>query len=137
MISLASASGRFFVACLALLIGPLLAVQAWSAENINPTISAAAESSHVICTTPCFLRSLYVTSGAAAGYVLTYNLDAAPVNGAVTPRGCYVLPANGTLSVDYGETMESFNEGLVVAFSTTGCFTQTLSATAFFSVRKQ
>jgi hypothetical protein len=114
-----------------------LAGPAPAAEAIKSIVSAAVESSHVFCTGPCFLRSAYVTSGASAGYVLSYNLTAAPSNGAVTPTDCVVLPANSTVSLDFGDTQDVYPVGLTLAFSTTGCFTQTLSATAYFKARKQ
>lgn len=125
-------------AALALAFAVGAALPAGAGETVPSIVSAAAESSHVFCTGPCFLRSVYVTSGASAGYVLAYNLTAAPADGAgKTPQDCVALAANQTVALDYGSTADAFPVGLTVAFSTTGCFTQTLSATAFFKARKQ
>jgi hypothetical protein len=131
---------------LCLLLGLAIASQAYAAENIKSAVSAAAESSHVFCDAtgaspvhkaPCFIRSLYVTTGATAGYLMTFNAVSAPVNGAVTPVMCIAVPANSTWAIDFGETSEQYVTGMTAVFSTTGCFTQTLSATAFFSGRMQ
>lgn len=140
--SLSSAFGRFFVICTLLAI----AGTAHAAENIGAQVSAAAESSHVFCNAagtggaqkaPCFIRSLYVTTGAASGYLMVFNATSAPADGAVTPAACIVVPANNTAHIDFGETTQAFMAGLVAVFSTTGCFTKTASATAYFSGRVQ
>jgi hypothetical protein len=140
------AFGRVFLFGVALLLGALLAFQARSAEAIKSAVSAAAESSHVFCDAtgaspvhkaPCFLRSLYVTTGAVAGYVMTFNAVSAPADGAVTPVECIAAPANSTVSLDFGETTEQYVTGLTAVFSSTGCFTKTASATAFFKLRAQ
>lgn len=130
----------------AFLFGAALAMPASAAENIIPVVSAAAEGSHVFCDAtgtapvrkvPCSLRSLYVTTGAAAGYLMVFNAIAAPADGAVTPRVCIAVPALTSASLDFGTTSSSYNTGLTAVFSTTGCFSKTISATAFFSARLQ
>lgn len=131
----------------ALALAVLWASSSQAAETIIPAVSAAAEGSHVVCDAtgtapnhkaPCSLRSAYVTTGAAGGYLLIFNAIAAPADGAVLPRECVVAPANQTTSLIFNdETMESYNTGLTAVFSTTGCFTKTVSATAFFKVRVQ
>lgn len=126
------------------LVLPLLASPAFAAENIKSAVSGAAEASHVFCDAtgtspvhkaPCFIRSLYVTTGATGGYLMTFNAVSAPSNGAVTPVECVVAPANQTVAIDFGETSEQYVTGLTAVFSSTGCFTQTTSATAFFKGR--
>jgi hypothetical protein len=119
------------------LVGLLPAYHARAAENIPAAVSSAAEASHVFCSGKCFLRSLYVTTGAVAGYLMTFNATSAPGDGAVTPRECVYVPANTTIGLDFGETMEDYNVGLTAVFSSAGCFTKTASATAFFKARKQ
>lgn len=131
----------FFIACL-----PGLA---WgqSVETVPSLFSGAAESNHVFCDAtgtanvshkaPCVLRSLYVTTGAVAGYLMIFNAVSAPVDGAVLPTACVIAPANNTVSLDFGGTGDLYKTGLTAVFSTTGCFTKTASATAFFSGRPQ
>lgn len=129
---------RMRIAALALLAGALLAVGAKADQPIaiKSLVSAAAEGSHVFCSGPCELSSVYVTSGATPGYALSFNATSAPADGAVTPIDCVVLPANSTVSLSYAGTADVFNVGLTLVFSTTGCFTKTVSATAFFKGRK-
>lgn len=137
---------KHLVRALAFAVGLSCAAPAWAAENIKPAFSAAAESSHVFCDAtgtapvkkaPCFLRSLYVTTGAVAGYLMTFNAVSAPADGAVTPRECIAVAATSTAKIEFYDTTEDYGTGLVAVFSTTGCFTQTLSATAFFKARAQ
>lgn len=138
---------RALIRALALAVALSCALPVQAAETIIPAFSAAAESSHVLCDAtgtapvhkaPCNLRSVYVTTGAVAGYLMTFNAVSAPVDGAVTPRDCIVVPANSTVSLIYDDmTQESFNTGLTAVFSSTGCFTKTASATAFFKARAQ
>lgn len=79
-----------------------------------------------------YLEGFSVTSGASAGYVLVFNTAGAPVDGAVTPKQCYVLAANSTLDkVFYPRPFNMTAVGVTIVFSTTGCFTKTASATAF------
>lgn len=131
---------------LGLLVSPAMAQQRPAAEVIDGMVSAAAESSHVFCLgagtstvrqAPCNIRSIYVTTGAVAGYLMTFNATIAPVDGAVTPRECVVAPAGSTVSLDFGGTAEPYSAGLTAVFSSTGCFTKTASATAFFKARAQ
>lgn len=124
-----------------------LASPAWSAEEIKAAVSTAAESSHVFCDAtgtspvhkaPCHIRSFYVTvATAVSGFVMTFDAVSAPSNGAVTPRECIYMAGPNTMAVDFGDTTEPYVTGLTAVFSTTGCFTQTLSATAFFKARAQ
>lgn len=125
----------------ALFAGLLLAFPAFAAENIKGARSGAAEASHVFCDgtgaspvhkAPCFLRSIYVTTGGTAGYLMIFNATSAPADGAVTPTECVVAPANTTTSFDFGDTSEQYVTGLTAVFSSTGCFTKTASSTAFF-----
>lgn len=137
---------RHIIAALALALGLSCTIPAMAAENIKSAVSGAAESNHVFCDAtgtspvhkaPCFIRSLYVTTGAVAGYLMTFNAVSAPADGAVTPIECVVAPASSTVSLDFGETAEPYVTGLTAVFSSTGCFTKTASATAFFKGRMQ
>lgn len=104
--------------------------------GIAPVTSTAAESSHIFCTTQCSVWSLVVTSGAVAGYVLTFNAVSAPADGAVTPVDCVVLPANSTVSISYDPGPSDYmTTGYTAVFSSTGCLTKTASATAIFKGR--
>jgi len=64
---------------------------------------------------------------------MVFDATSAPADGAVTPKECAVAPANATTFIDYGGgPPESFATGITAVFSSTGCFTKTASATAFF-----
>ena len=97
-------------------------------------VTAVASSSFVAKASPGNLYGVNVTSGASAGYVLIYNRTTAPADGVVTPARCIPLAANTGIELTWRPVPLYFSTGIVVAFSTTGCFTQTLSATAFIAV---
>lgn len=122
------------IATLAFLaLGALGAAQAQTAA-LPPIVSTAAESSHVLKTSFGALYDLQVTTGASAGFILIYDLTAAPANGAVTPKKCYQIAAASTVALFWTDSPVQFTNGIVAAFSTgADCFNQTLSATAYFS----
>ena len=108
--------------------------QTWA--PIPPIVSTSAESSHVIKSScdpvvGCRLIDFEVTS-TVGGFVLVFDATAAPADGAVTPVKCYQMGA-GTLGVQFAANPMKATNGIVLVFSTTGCFTKTASATAFFS----
>jgi hypothetical protein len=114
--------------------------------NVNPSnaagvaitsiVSSAAESNHVFCSAACNLWGMYITTGATAGFVLTFDATTAPIDGAVTPKHCVQVPANASVSLDYGSGPASrYSTGLTAVYSTTGCFNKTASATAYFHGR--
>lgn len=102
--------------------------------GVTPVVSAAAESGHILKAGPGNLYSLAVTTGAAAGYVMTFDALTVPGDGSVAPVDCWQVTANNTISGSWiPGPPHKFATGIVTAFSTTGCFTKTASATAFFS----
>ena len=104
-----------------------------SSAGITPVVSSAAEGSHVLKASAGNLYGLSATSGASAGYVMVFNATSAPADGAVTPIFCYSIPATSSLGSDYSGAPAVFATGITIVFSTTGCFTKTISATAFFA----
>lgn len=101
---------------------------------LTPLPSATTEASHLFKTSSGILSQLTVTIGATSGFVLVYDAVIAPANGAVLPKGCFPVTSNGTngsISIRFSPPWQ-FTFGVVTAFSTTGCFTQTLSTTAYF-----
>jgi hypothetical protein len=125
----------------------MVSLHAHGAEEIKAAVSGAAESSHVFCDAtgtapvhkaPCHLRTFYVTiATAVTGFVMTFDAVSAPADGAVTPRECIYLVGPGTIVRDYGARSEPYITGLTAVWSTTGCFTKTASATAFFKLGAQ
>jgi hypothetical protein len=99
-----------------------------------PVNSAALEASHVFKASAGTLFGLSVTATSTAGYVLVFNSATAPANGAVTPVACYYIPsAPGTIGIAFTPFPLKMSTGITAVFSTTGCFTSTGSATAFFT----
>ena len=103
-----------------------------SAAGITPVVSASAEGSKVFKASAGNLYAYQVTTGAVAGYVMIFNAVSAPADGAVTPVKCVAVAANSTVGVSMNPP-EAFATGITAVFSTTGCFTKTISATATFS----
>ncbi len=117
-----------------LLLLPYASAQA--APLGNPIVSiqsSATEGSRVLKASPGLLNGFSATSGATAGYVLLIDSATVPADGAVTPKFCYALPAGQTTGASWISYPAPFNSGIVIVFSTTGCFAKAISNTAFFS----
>lgn len=108
-----------------------IAPTATNASAITPVVSASVETGHVLKASAGNLYAVYVTTGAAAGFLMTFNSTTVPAAGAVTPVDCVPVAANSSVSIAYLDVPEAFSTGISAAFSTTGCFTKTDSATAF------
>jgi len=122
---------RLIVAFAALAFAtPVMAQEAPTA--VRPLANAAATGAIVISTRPVTLYGLSVATGGTAGHVLVFDAAAVPADGAVTPVYCRHVAANGDDAITL-YTPARFAVGLVVVFSTTGCWTKTVSDTAFFS----
>lgn len=120
----------------ALYVAPL--PSATAASGITPVVSTSAESGHVLKASAGNLYSLTTTTAGTAGYVMVFNAISAPGDGAVTPIECVVVAANSTVSINYNPGPPSvYGTGITAVFSSTGCFTKTASATAFFSGKVQ
>lgn len=94
--------------------------------------STTGESSHVFKTSPGYVYSLGATTS-AAGWLLAYNAVAAPSNGAVAPIFCAQIAVNSTQFFQFAHPLP-MGTGITLAFSSTGCFTQTL-ANAFLQAQ--
>ena len=114
--------------------GVMMAPTSSNAFGITSVVSAAAEGSHVLKGSAGNLYGVVVTTGATGGYLMVFNATSAPADGAVTPQACIQAPANSATALSFGGRPPSiYSTGISVAFSTTGCFTKTVSATAYFS----
>lgn len=104
--------------------------------GIAPVVSSALESNHVIKAGSGILVSGYVTTGAVAGYLLVSDSTTAPSAGgaAIAPIACVYAPANATTSIGgQGGPAIIASTGITLVFSTSGCLTNTASATVFLS----
>lgn len=78
------------------------------------------------------LIDFQVNTTTAGGWIMVLDQNTAPSNGAVTPIKWYQVGANNTYGVAF-EFPLLFLNGAVVACSTTGPFTLTLTQTCTFS----
>jgi hypothetical protein len=109
-----------------------------SSLAITPGSSSALEASHVLKASAGNLYSLYVATTTAAGWLMTFNATSAPADGSVTPVEAIQIPAGSAAAISFdGAPPDYYSTGIVAVFSTTGPFTKTASATAFFKWRVQ
>lgn len=107
-----------------------------AAAGITPAVSPSAESNRAFCSAACNVWSLYVTTGAAAGFLMTFNATSAPADGAVTPVECVQVAASSSVALSFASgPPDRYATGMTAVYSTTGCFNKTASATAFFKAR--
>lgn len=105
---------------------------------ITPGSSSALETSHVLKSSAGNLYSLNCTTTSASGYLMTFNAVSVPADGTVAPLYCIPVPAGSAVSISFsGAPPDAYSTGIVAVFSTTGPFTKTSSATAFFTWRVQ
>lgn len=102
--------------------------------GVAATVTSAVASSLIGKASAGNLYGLNVVAGASAGFVMIFNATSAPADGAVTPVKCWSIAANSTLDVQWRALPIYFATGITAVFSTTGCFSKTASATAFFSL---
>lgn len=110
----------------------VVAPSAASAVGITAVVSPAAESGRVLKASAGNLYSISVTSGASAGFLMVFNSTTVPADGAVTPIVCRAVGVGATVVATFSDVPAAYSTGISAAFSTTGCFTKTASATAFF-----
>ncbi len=106
----------------------------------NPIVSiqtATASGSLIAKATSGWLNGFDATAGGTDGYVLIFDSATVPTDGTVTPKFCYNLPKNTTTGATWLSYPTPFTNGIVMVFSSTGCFTKTISNTAFFSAQIQ
>lgn len=121
----------------ALLAFCLLLLPAMAEAGVGYTATSAASSALIVKTVGADLYDVNVVSGASAGYVLVLDANAVPADGTVTPALCLPVAANTGLDISLRAQPMFFRAGIVVVFSTTGCFSKTASATAFISAAAQ
>lgn len=97
----------------------------------TPIVSVVTEGSHILKAAPGCLIAVYATVS-VPGYILVLDSTIVPADGAVTPIEC-IQTGTGTSFINFApQPPEFYDTGIVIVFSTTGCFTKTISATAFF-----
>lgn len=112
--------------------------------TLSPALGSATPllASSLVVTGAHNLAGFHVTT-ASTGYALVYDGTTSPSDGAVTPRACFYVPpavspaTTTTISMANTPAPVAFSVGIVIVFSTTGCFTQTKSATAYIAMTYQ
>ena len=102
---------------------------------IAPVATTAAAGTLVLKNTPGQLLSVTCTAGAVAGYLMVFDAVAAPADGAGTPiwvSGLIAISGSYTFQSGAGPGLRC-NNGISLAFSSTGPFSKTASATAFMA----
>ena len=98
----------------------------------TPVVLTQTAGSMGIKIAPGCLLAVYATTSGSAGYLMVFNSLTVPADGAVTPRNCVYIPATTTIGLDFApQPPEWYSTGITVAFSTTGCFTKTLTPVSF------
>jgi len=108
--------------------------------ELDQQVSTAGTGSFQFASPNKALAALTVVAGASAGYALVLDATSLPANGALTACAnagtarpclmwCAPIAANGYVDKQWTSPM-SFQSGVLVAFSTTGCATLTVSGTA-------
>lgn len=103
---------------------------------LTPVVAGSAVSSSVLKNAAGNLASVYAIS-TVSGYLMVFNATSAPSNGATTAG-----VASGNMVECIGPStqpfahfgvgpLEAYSVGITAVFSSTGCATLTLSATAF------
>ena len=124
---------------LAILVG-LFAMAAMAAPLGNPIVAvqnSTAAGDLIAKASSGLLNGFSATSGASNGYVLIFDSATVPSDGPVTPKLCYILPAYSTTGASWINNPVNFVNGITLVFSTTGCFSKTISNTGFFSAQVQ
>lgn len=71
-------------------------------------------------------------AGGEAGYLMVFDAATVPADGDVTPKRVHAIDAGASFARSFNPPIR-MGSGIVLAFSTTGPFTKTESATAFLA----
>ncbi len=106
-------------------------------SGVTPTVSTAAENSHILKAGAGVVYSVYATNLTTTdGYLQVFNAVSAPADGAVTPLACAPLSGGGVASIHYAPGPPGiYGTGITAVVSSAAtCFTKTTGTiTAFIS----
>lgn len=120
---------------LAALIGSPAIAQT-SNGSVTSIASPAISGSWVVANRSVQAQRLAITTASVGGYFMVFDSATVPPDGAVTPVHCRPVAANSGIAMVFPYPAR-FKNGLVVVFSTTGCYTKTISPTAYFEANPQ
>jgi hypothetical protein len=100
--------------------------------------STALEGAHIIKSSAGILSNLYIAGSLSSGYLMVFNSATVPADGAVTPVISLNLaitgPAPGVFNgINFDNYPAYFSNGIVAVYSTTGPYTKTEAADAYFN----
>jgi hypothetical protein len=104
-----------------------------SSGPIYPVYTQTVSSSLIAKSQAGWFYSFNGTTS-TTGYFLVFDSATVPADGTVAPLFCYSVAANTTIATGLLNNVY-MNNGIVIVFSTTGCFTKTASATAHISAQ--
>lgn len=107
------------------------AAYAQTPVSVAPTSSPTVSGGWVAASTRTDAYRLAASSSSTAGYFMVFDATTVPADGAVVPKFCRAVAAGASVSLVFVNPA-AFRNGIVMVFSTTGCYTKTISATAFF-----
>jgi len=98
--------------------------------GLTNTTSCYAVSSCVLSTVNAAIYSYGITTSSSGGYFMMFDATTAPSNGTVTPKKCWYVPANTSVTVAAAGSPPIQNaSGVVLVFSTgASCTALVLSA---------
>jgi len=96
-----------------------------------PLASPAIGSAWVVANRGVYVHRFAATTTNVNGYLMAFDAPSAPADGPVTPVYCRPVAVNSSVSLVF-TVPARFNNGLTLVFSSTGCYTKTASATAYF-----
>lgn len=129
-----------------LLVLALPSVAHAQSSSLNPAASVLASTSPASSLSIVgskWVLGFHVTTP-TQGYLMAFDAASVPADGAVTPQLCVVVPPpaapglSATVSVSASAQLAfQTTNGIVLVFSSTGCFTKTAVSTAYFSLLYQ
>lgn len=96
---------------------------------LAPGSSTQWEHAHIIKESAGNLYSLNIITGAASGFLMTFDSETIPADGPVNPVECVPVPANSFAAIrSFGSPPDHYTSGIVAVFSVTGPFTKTTTS---------
>ena len=99
--------------------------------SVQPVSSPAISGGWVAASTRTDAYRLGASSSSTAGWFMVFDATTVPADGPVVPKFCRAAAAGASVSLVFVNPA-AFRNGIVLVFSTTGCYVKTSSPTAFF-----
>lgn len=101
-------------------------------QVLVPIVAPGGTGSLVLKTSPGYLYEVDVTPIDTPGFLMVFDAAGVPPDGPASPKECLAVKLGETTDLRFfNGPPEQFMVGIVVAFSSTGCFTKTGIPAAF------